>query len=169
MRGIDYYTRTVFEVYYEDHGAQSALCGGGRYDDLVEQCGGPSTPAIGFSAGLERIVAALPDSLDRRGESHGDIVYYVVCVDGDATTRALHAAAELRRLGNTELDLSGRSRKKQLQSAEKKHARFAVVVESSLASRLTVRDIPARRDDEITEESLTAYLRGRMDGEKESC
>ncbi len=169
VRGIDYYTRTVFEVFHEEHGAQSALCGGGRYDGLVEQCGGPSTPAIGFSAGLERIVAALPGGTDRAKESHGHIVYYVVCAETDASARALRAAAELRRLGNTELDLSDRSRKKQLQAAEKKHARFAVVVESSLANRLTVRDISARRDDEIAEESLAEYFQDRIDDEKESC
>jgi len=60
VRGLDYYTRTVFEVYHGAHGAQSALCGGGRYDGLIAECGGPDTPAIGVSAGLERIVEALP-------------------------------------------------------------------------------------------------------------
>jgi len=167
VRGLDYYTRTVFEVYFEAHGAQSALCGGGRYDNLVEQCGGPPTPAIGFSAGLERIIAALPTGGEGGGWAHTGIVYYVVCADAESAGRALRAAAVLRRLGNTELDLSDRSRKKQLQVAEKKHARFAIVAGSDAPDRLTVRDIGERRDEEVADDTLAAFLEGRAHGGKE--
>ena len=79
VRGLDYYTKTVFEVFHEEHGAQSALCGGGRYDDLVEQCGGPSTPAIGFSAGIERLISSLPEDSPAVTETGGNIDFYVVC------------------------------------------------------------------------------------------
>lgn len=59
MRGLDYYTNTAFEIQYPPLGAQSAVCGGGRYDGLVEEIGGPSTPGIGFAIGLERLLLAL--------------------------------------------------------------------------------------------------------------
>jgi histidyl-tRNA synthetase len=166
VRGLDYYTRTVFEVYHGEHGAQSALCGGGRYDALVEECGGPSTPAIGFSAGLERIIAALPAAGDRVG-GPGEVRFYVVCADDDAAPRALRAAGVLRRLGNTEIDLSGRSRKKQLQAAEKKQARYAIVADSQSAERLTIRDIAERRDEEIGEDALAAFFKDEDMNRKE--
>lgn len=59
VRGLDYYTNTAFEIQYPPLGAQSAICGGGRYDGLVEDVGGPSTPGIGFAVGLERLLLAL--------------------------------------------------------------------------------------------------------------
>ena len=109
VRGLDYYTRTVFEVYHGAHGAQSALCGGGRYDTLVAECGGPDTPAIGMSAGLERIIEALP-ATSEANEDTGPR-YYVMCVGVGAEPRALEAARVLRAFGSVELDVSGRSQK----------------------------------------------------------
>ncbi len=157
VRGLDYYTRTVFEVYHGERGAQSALCGGGRYDALVEECGGPSTPAIGFSVGLERLIAALPHEREK-ARATGGVTYYVVCADEGAAPRALRAAGVLRALGNTEIDLSGRSKKKQLQAAEKKHARYAIVADSASAGRLTVRNLALRRDEDVSDEALAVYL-----------
>jgi histidyl-tRNA synthetase len=128
VRGLDYYTRTVFEVYHGAQEAQNALCGGGRYDTLVAECGGPDTPAVGFSAGLERIIDALPESPAADGADAG-VRYYVACVGEGAETRALDVARALRALGNTEVDVSGRSKKTQLEAASKKGAQVAVVVD----------------------------------------
>jgi histidyl-tRNA synthetase len=64
VRGLDYYTRTAFEVVAGDLGAQNAVCGGGRYDGLAEEIGGPPVPAIGFAIGVERLVMLLPEEMN---------------------------------------------------------------------------------------------------------
>jgi histidyl-tRNA synthetase len=99
VRGLDYYTRTVFEVQPRDEGgAQSALGGGGRYDDLIEELGGKPTPAIGFAVGMERIVLNLkeqgitPPALDAQG-------IYVAYVGDEAKAEAIKLTAELRSAG----------------------------------------------------------------------
>lgn len=154
VRGLDYYTKTVFELYHEEHGAQSALCGGGRYDDLVEQCGGPATPAIGFSVGLERLLGALPQDSPALVEKDGIIDYYVVCADDGAAARTLATAARLRATGNTETDLSGRSVKKQLQAAGRKRARFAVVVSSEHDGTVLLKNLRDHSEEMIADESV---------------
>jgi histidyl-tRNA synthetase len=163
VRGLDYYTRTVFEVYAdapagEDaaaRGAQSALCGGGRYDDLVGQCGGPETPAIGFSAGLERIIDALPSGSPAAVDRGEGIQYYVVCVGAEA--RALQAARVLRRFGSAQVDLSARSRKTQLEAARKKKARVAVVVDEQTAGAVDWIDLSARTEARVADGGLEAH------------
>jgi histidyl-tRNA synthetase len=154
VRGLDYYTKTVFEVYHEEHGAQSALCGGGRYDDLVEQCGGPPTPAIGFSVGLERVIDSLPADAGARAAAGDKLDYYVVCADDDSTSRALEAGTRLRRLGNAEVDFSGRSVKKQLQAATKKRARHALVVSSEYGDTVVWKDLEGRTEVRIADASI---------------
>ena len=154
VRGLDYYTKTVFEVYHEEHGAQSALCGGGRYDDLVEQCGGPATPAIGFSVGVERVISSLPGD-SPAVEAAGDYIdFYVVCVDDGAAARALEAATLLRRVGNTEVDLSGRSVKKQLQAGGKKRARYALVVSSQYGNTVLWVDLVDHSETRIADTAI---------------
>jgi histidyl-tRNA synthetase len=157
VRGLDYYTRTVFEIYVGDHGAQSALCGGGRYDDLIGQCGGPETPAIGFSAGLERIVAALPPA-EPTESGGGHVSYYVVCVGDGAETRSLRAARVLREVDATQVDLSGRSRKTQLEAAKKSGARVAIVVDAA-ANGVEWHDLSTHTETRVPENELAARAR----------
>ena len=164
VRGLDYYTRTVFEVYYGAAGAQSALCGGGRYDDLVRECGGPDTPAVGFSAGLERIVEAMPAAVSRTGDIH----YYVVCVGTGAEARALAAARTLRALDSAELDLSGRSRKTQLEFAAKKKARIAVVVDAATPGTIEWHDLRGRTERRVQEDHLGVFANDAHNEENES-
>ncbi|HKW14317.1 MAG TPA: histidine--tRNA ligase [Candidatus Krumholzibacteria bacterium] len=164
VRGLDYYTRTVFEVYYGAAGAQSALCGGGRYDDLVRECGGPDTPAVGFSAGLERIVEAMPAA----AASTGDIHYYVVCVGAGAEARALAAARTLRTVDSAELDLSGRSRKTQLESAAKKKARIAVVIDAATPGTIEWHDLRERTERRVQEDHLGVFAHDAHGEENES-
>jgi histidyl-tRNA synthetase len=154
VRGLDYYTRTVFEVYYGERGAQNALCGGGRYDTLVAECGGPDTPAIGMSAGLERIVEALPDAGAAAEESGAR--YYVICAQPDAEARALQAARVLREIGSVELDVSGRSVKTQLEAASKRKARAAVVVDA-VGPDVVYHDLSARTDAKVGFDALKSY------------
>jgi histidyl-tRNA synthetase len=160
VRGLDYYTRTVFEVYHGAHGAQSALCGGGRYDTLVAEFGGPDTPAIGMSAGLERIVEALP-ATSEANEVAGPR-YYVVCVGAGAEARALEAARVLRAFGSVELDVSGRSKKTQLEAAAKKKARVAVLVEAS-SDQVVWHDLAQREEVRVAWELLERRAREQSD------
>lgn len=156
VRGLDYYTRTVFEVYHGEHGAQSALCGGGRYDALVAECGGPDTPAIGFSAGLERIVEALAASHATTEDAAPG--YYVMCVGVGAESRALQAAKVLRAFGSVELDVSGRSQKTQLEAASKKKARVAVLIDAS-GAEVAWHDLATREEVRVAFAALEAHAR----------
>jgi len=126
VRGLDYYTRTAFEVHYPPLGAQSALGGGGRYDGLIEACGGPPTPAVGFSCGIERVLVAL----DERGAAAvAPAVPVLVLPLGEASRRrALALAGVLRHTAPAAVDLTGRSLKAQLRAADRSGARIAVIL-----------------------------------------
>jgi histidyl-tRNA synthetase len=122
VRGLDYYTRTVFEFSSEDLGAQSQLGGGGRYDGLIEQLGGPPTPGVGWAAGIERILLAS----DLPPETAAPRVF--VAHAGD-TARAFAIAGELRRGGvSAAVEQAGRSLKGQFKHADRLGAAFVVVV-----------------------------------------
>jgi histidyl-tRNA synthetase len=126
VRGLDYYTRTTFEFKDEAIGAQDSICGGGRYDGLIEAIGGPPTPAIGFGAGIERLLLSLgePDL-----EHEGIDVFFVADEGADRTPIAA-ALGELRRRGiSAEMDYAGRSVKGQRTQATRLGARRVEVVE----------------------------------------
>ena len=161
VRGLDYYTKTTFEILHGELGAQNALCGGGRYDDLVEQCGGPSTPAVGFSAGLERIISVLPD---RDQVGHGRTDFYVACLDEDSSERTLKTARTLRAYGDVEVDTSLRGLKKQLKAAEKKGARVVVIVENDSRDELKWKDMDQRTQEDIKDDSLAARAQAFVRG-----
>jgi histidyl-tRNA synthetase len=154
VRGLDYYTRTTFEILHGALGAQNALCGGGRYDNLVEQCGGPPTPAVGFSAGLERILSVLPDTSPARRGPDGGPDFYVACVDAGALERAILAARALRRAGKTELDASMRALKTQLKRAEKRGAGVAVIVDSATPRHVKWKNMATRDQIELEDDRL---------------
>ena len=120
VRGLDYYTRTTFEFLGPDESTQaSTICGGGRYDYLVEEIGGPPTPGIGFGAGLERLVLSLELEGVTADESRLDL-YFVVEADADRA-EVLQAMAGLRRDGvSCDTDYAGRSMKGQLTQAQKR-------------------------------------------------
>ncbi len=168
VRGLDYYTRTVFEIYHGDTGAQSALCGGGRYDELVRECGGPDTPAIGFSAGLERIIGALPDAGGTTAGRGAETPFVVACVGEAAEARALRAASALREVEATQVDLSGRSRKTQVESARKKGARVAVVVDADRPDDVEWIEFATRTEQRVRDGELPAYARGRAGNKGET-
>ena len=125
VRGLDYYTRTVFEFTSGALGAQSALGGGGRYDGLMEQIGGPATPGIGFAAGMERILmAATP-----RPTAAPPVDLYVGFTAPEHRADAFVLAADARRTGHSaRLELAGRSLKGQLKQAAKSGARYVAIV-----------------------------------------
>ncbi len=126
VRGLDYYTRTVFEFESTELGAQSALGGGGRYDGLVEQLGGPPTPGVGWAAGIERILLAA--SPDETAAPKSRSVFVARAGDADPV-QAFDIVRELRLRGlHAELEQAGRSLKGQLKHADRLGADFVVIV-----------------------------------------
>jgi histidyl-tRNA synthetase len=139
VRGLDYYTRTTFEFKSDDLGAQDTICGGGRYDGLIEEIGGAPTPGIGFGAGVERLVLSVPGG---EREDRPVDVYFVTANTPDRE-RVVPLLAELRRRGlRADMDYAGRSQKGQLGQAGRLHAGWTVVVDGGEA---TVRE-PGRDD-----------------------
>ncbi|HAV43521.1 TPA: histidine--tRNA ligase [bacterium] len=128
VRGLDYYTRTVFEIIDRRLGSQDALAAGGRYDELVKELGGPSTPAIGFAAGMERIVLALKK--DRKmGDKKEKTDFFIASIDEAADGVVLKIAHSLRTAGlHSKFNCESRSAKSQAQLANKLGARFLIII-----------------------------------------
>jgi histidyl-tRNA synthetase len=125
VRGLDYYTRTLFEFSSPELGAQSGVAGGGRYDRLIEELGGPSTPACGWAAGVERMLMAAGEF--PVAPSITDL--YVAIGDRDASPEAFWLARDARRAGlATQLELSARALKRQLAYADRIGARYVAIV-----------------------------------------
>jgi len=135
VRGLDYYTRTIFSFVCDRLGAQSEIGGGGRYDGLISQLGGPDTPAIGWAAGVERILLALDEEVAAPGRD-----LFIAVAGEQQRTRAVALAGELRRAGiSVEIDLAGRSVKGQLKHAERIKAAHTLVFGEDDSSRLRTR------------------------------
>lgn len=119
VRGLDYYTKTVFEITWSGLGAQTALCGGGRYDGLVEECGGPPTPGVGFAMGLERLFLALDQAgIELPGKEAPDVFVAALTREDNAT--AFELLTWLRRAGiSAEKDYLSRSLRAQLKHANR--------------------------------------------------
>lgn len=160
VRGLDYYSRTVFEFVTSAAGAQGTVCGGGRYDTLLEQIGGKAVPAVGFGGGIERLLmvmeaegAALPEP------KH--IACYLAGMDDKSREKAFLLANELRRAGvSAETDLMERSVKAQFKYADKIGARFvAVIGENELNERAAeVKDMKTSSSEKVKFEELRQYL-----------
>jgi histidyl-tRNA synthetase len=132
VRGLDYYTRTIFSFVCDRLGAQSEIGGGGRYDGLVKQLGGPATPAIGWAAGIERILLAL----DEEGEPVGRDAFVAVA-EASQRARAMAVATELRHAGlAVEVDLADRTLKGQLKHANRVGARQVLILEADGGAQL---------------------------------
>ena len=128
VRGLDYYTKTVFEITSDSIGSQSAVCGGGRYDGLVEEIGGPHTPAVGFGLGMERLLLVL-ENTGYTIEKPLRYELYIASMGEEAQERAFLLANALRLRGvPVEIDHIGRSVKAQLKYADKVGARFVLVL-----------------------------------------
>ena len=125
VRGLDYYTRTVFEFTSDALGAQSGVAGGGRYDGLVEMLGGPPTPGCGFAAGIERMLLASGG----RPVGPPPVDLYVAFDDAGQRATAFAVVDEARRARlNAQIELAGRSRKGQLKHADRIGARYVAIV-----------------------------------------
>lgn len=128
VRGLDYYTRTVFEFVSTDIGAQGTVCGGGRYNNLVEEVGGKPTPAVGFGLGLERLLLVLENTNCLKAEEES-VEYYFAPLGDNAKALSRKLVFELRRKGvSAETDIMDRSVKAQMKYADKIGAKYVVVI-----------------------------------------
>ena len=155
VRGLDYYTHTVFEWITEDLGSQGAICAGGRYDGLVERLGGKATPGVGFAIGLDRVVLLHELAHERAVESAADV--YVCVVDQQLAGAAMQTTGALRLAlpdQRIRLHMGGGNLKRQLKKADASGARVAVLIDqrSTDAGGLTLKHL---RDATLGQESLT--------------
>ena len=157
VRGLDYYTRTTFEVLGANLGAQNALLGGGRYDGLVAQLGGPDRAGIGFAAGLERLVLAMPE---QRGEKGPDV--FIVAL-GEAARQPAHLLARDFRSGGvvTLVDYDARrSLRAQMKRADKTNARYVVMLGDTELARdeVTVKDMDSGVQTTVSREAVVQRI-----------
>ncbi len=162
VRGLDYYTRTVFEIHYPALGARSALCGGGRYDHLLRDLGGPDLGAVGFAIGFTPTLIVL-EELGLTGELDGDVCEaYVVAADAPGRRAALAIAEELRAAGiGAEFDLEDKGMKAQMRAASQPGRSLAVLVgEDELArGAVTLKDLEQRQQREVPRAELVSAAR----------
>jgi histidyl-tRNA synthetase len=150
VRGLDYYTRTTFELITRDLGAQSAVGAGGRYDGLVAQLGGPKLPGIGFAVGMERLTLLLEQLNGPQADSGSDL--FIVALGEAARNRAFLLTQEGRRNGLAVLmDPAGRSMKAQMKQADKFQARYVLIMgEEELAKGIAIlRDMASKAQEEL--------------------
>lgn len=164
VRGLDYYTNTAFEIQYSPLGAQSAVCGGGRYDGLVEEVGGPPTPGIGFAVGLERLILAL-DLQKLIPTPLPDKNVYIVAVENNAIYEALKIQASLRDAGiHAQLDYQGRSFKGQMKQAGKSNSVYTVIIgtDELLSGHASVKAMDTGEQTAVPFDRITAYIREKL-------
>ncbi len=163
VRGLDYYTRTTFEITSNALGAQNAVLGGGRYDGLSELLGGPPTPGFGFAIGEDRLVLAVEEA----GKLKGDfsLAAYIAWMGEAAASPATRLARDLRREGlSAEIAYDAMKLKKALGVASKMKARFAIIIgEGELASgRYQVKNMATGEQKEVDAAGICAFLREQL-------
>lgn len=162
VRGLDYYTRTAFEVTFAGLGAQNAIAGGGRYDNLVEEFGGPPTPAIGFALGLERVVLAL--------QGQGTIPppipsIFLAALGEKAREKAFLLLRSLRQKGFCiQMSCQDHSLKSQLKQANQQGAQFTLILgENELSNqRIIVKDMEHSSQEEVALENISEVLKNKF-------
>ena len=161
VRGLDYYTRTVFEIQPGAAGAQGSLCGGGRYDELIEELGGKPTPAIGFAIGIERIIL----NLKKRKVFIPPLPrpqVFIAHIGDEARDEALKLASQLRRAGTGIIMATGnKSLKAQLRQANNLGVRYAVIIgeEEVKSGTVSFRDMTTAQQRTVTRGELAGLLK----------
>ncbi len=160
VRGLDYYTNTTFEIVSGSVGSQSALCGGGRYNLLIEQLGGPPTPATGFAAGMERILLACQnEGCSQEDKSSLDV--YLVRMEPAKTSDVFKIAAELRNNNlKTELDYLSRSVKAQMREANRLKARFVLFLggEEFEKGYVVLKNMESGEQEDVKQDNLDSII-----------
>lgn len=160
VRGLDYYTKTAFEIVTNTIGAQGTVCGGGRYDHLVEELGGPATPGIGFGLGIERLLIVM-EATGAFLPENPETDIFIAFVGGEAKLYAQGLARKLRKQGfKVMVDVAERNMKGQFKYADRVNARFtAVIGEEEIAeNRLTLKNMKTSEQKQISEEDLIKEL-----------
>ena len=160
VRGLDYYTKTAFEITTSLLGAQDAICGGGRYDLLAEELGGKAIPGVGFAAGIERLVT-LMDKLNLFPDEKHQVDVYLISLGNEAKTWVYAQGIQLRRKNLVcELDYQNRSLKAQMREANKLNARYvAIVGDSELEEkRVTIKDMKSSEQIEVSMQEFQQEL-----------
>ncbi|MGI6092202.1 MAG: histidine--tRNA ligase [Negativicutes bacterium] len=163
VRGLDYYTKTAFEIQYEPLGAQSAVCGGGRYDGLVAECGGDDTPGIGFAIGIERVLLAL-EKQSLLPSSDNKLAAFVVTL-GASTPVAFKLLSELRKQGITsDMDFMNRSLKSQMKLANKYHASYAAIIgeDEAIQGKVMLKNMTSGEQELLDFECVLNKLKAEM-------
>ncbi|HNV04230.1 MAG TPA: histidine--tRNA ligase [Vicinamibacterales bacterium] len=166
VRGLDYYTRTTFEILAGGIGAQNALLGGGRYDGLFRQLGGPDRTGIGFAAGLERLVLAMPEP--RRSERRRPL--FVAYMGEAARDAALALLRDLRRAElEAHMEYEGRSLKAQMKRADRLRAAFTLILgeEELAAGEVSVKDMATGGQRRVRREAVVEECRALVNGGRE--
>ncbi|HUU65555.1 MAG TPA: histidine--tRNA ligase [Dehalococcoidales bacterium] len=161
VRGLDYYTRTVFEIQPEAAGTQSTLCGGGRYDDLIEELGGKPTPAIGFAMGIERIILNLKQQAIPIPPLPRPQVF-IANIGDEARYEAIKLASRLRQSGVGIIVATGnKSLKAQLRQANNLGVRYAVIIgeEEVKSGTVSFRDMTTAEQKTVTTSQLAGLLK----------
>lgn len=166
VRGLDYYTNTAFEIMYAPLGAQSTVCGGGRYDGLIEEVGGPSVPGMGFAVGMERLLLTLKEQnlLPQIPENKP---VFIVALGDAAKEKAFELQQTLRSHDMyAEIDLLGRSMKGQMKSANKLNADYTVIIgEDELAQgQAQVRNMATKEQVSVPLDGIVAYMETNKKG-----
>jgi len=157
VRGLDYYSRTTFEITSLDLGAQNAICGGGRYDGLTEILGGKPTPGIGFAAGMERILLAMKDDQLNKDE----VKIYIVGLGDNTLTTVIKLAEDLREQNlSTEFDVLRRSLKAQLREANKMNVKYAIIIgdEELESNQLEVKNFSTGNQQKIELSKIVDHM-----------
>ena len=159
VRGLDYYTKTVFEITSNELGSQDALLGGGRYDSLVETLGGKPTPGIGFAAGIERILLLINEENFKQHKPIPDI--YLICLEKKGIPVSLNIAKKLRLQGlNIVSDPMRRSMKAQMRDANKLRARYVLILGQSELKDKTIilKKLESGKQENIKQEKIIKYF-----------
>ena len=153
VRGLDYYTGTVFEVHYQGLGSQSAIMGGGRYDRLIAELGGPMLPAVGFACGIERLILAMKYA-GKTVSGTNMIQVYFISVDDNSRDQAMGYLQKIRALGiPADCDYRGKSMKAQMKAASRCGAQYAVIIEPE-DDEFTVRDMELSSQESMSFDEL---------------
>ncbi|MCX8118778.1 MAG: histidine--tRNA ligase [Desulfobacterota bacterium] len=161
VRGLDYYTRTAFEVISYDLGAQNAVTGGGRYDNLFQEIGGLDIPGIGFAIGMERLISLLPPE---RSFNRG-LDLFIAALGKEAEREAFRLANQFHLEGiRAEFDYEGKSLKSQMRRADKLGARYVLILgeEEMKRGRAILRDMAGKSQEEIPLEDLSGRVKDKI-------
>lgn len=167
VRGLDYYTHTVFEVEADikNFGSQNVLCGGGRYDGLVKTIGGIDTPGVGFALGLERLLAAIEAEEIKLPHNHG-IDAYIIPMDEDKKAYSFSILNALRMSGfSSDIDFMARSIKSNFKQSERLEAKYNIIIgeEEVNSNILTVKNNKTLEENKVKLEDLVDFLDDNLD------